>query len=302
MHNQTVITGRQVIPALADIFRQLYLVPGEESQQLYKGVVLRGEEPPTNSLAHFITSDRDRCSFEQTPAGEVRVIVLDERQDFETFLRIMANRCAAVEIPRTQGASIISGIINRRRIDAHREEFEREHPDAGLIGWNAEFRRFTQDKSNYTESLIVLSTSPYSGIPASDFGFTPEEWLGHSMTIRMYHECTHFVCRKLFPEQVSAVWDEAVADTVGIYAAFGRTDAAMAEHCFGITDGRYTGGRLENYLDAPTPEQLDRLADGMHRLLKEFDAIAEAGGGLPPFELAMQLEQKQDALKGLLEV
>ena len=148
----------------------------------------------------------------------------------------------------------------------------------------------------------MLSTGPYSNIPADAFGFSQEEWLRYSMDIRQYHECTHFICRKLFPDKISAVWDETVADTVGIYAAFGRTDTAIAERCFGITDSCYTGGRLENYLDNPTPEQLDRLADGIHKLLTRFEAIAAENSGIAPFDLAVLLEKQQDELQGLLAV
>ena len=35
--------------------------------------------------------------------------------DDEKELRIMANRCEMVEIPKTQGASIIDGVINWER-------------------------------------------------------------------------------------------------------------------------------------------------------------------------------------------
>ncbi|MCR4646228.1 MAG: hypothetical protein K5695_12605 [Oscillospiraceae bacterium] len=294
------LSGRQVIPALAETFQQLYLVPGEEGQRLYNEVVLKGAKPPSRDLSHFITSERDMCGFEWTPAGMVRIIILDERADFELFLQIMANCCAVRSIPDTQGASIISSVINRRKIDAFRERFHAEHPGADSTAWNAAFRRFREDKSNYTESVIILSTGPYSNVPAAELGLTGAAWLRDSMTIRRFHECTHFICRKLFPDQISVVWDEAVADTVGIYSAYGKPDTRMAERFFGITDGHYTGGRLENYLELPDPATLDRLAAGLHRLLAEFEKIVQEHSGIAPFDLAILLEQQQERLSGLL--
>ena len=85
-------------------------------------------------------------------------------------------------------------------------------------------------------------------------------------------------------------------------AAFGRTDTAIAERCLGISGSRYTGGRLENYLDNPIPEQLDRLAAGIHRLLLQFEAVSAENSGIAPFELAVLLEKQQGALQGLLAV
>ncbi|MBQ4482873.1 MAG: hypothetical protein II966_06530, partial [Lachnospiraceae bacterium] len=231
-----------VIATLADTYRQLYVAPGPGAKEKYLAIVEKGHEPETRDLSHFITSEKDSILTVQTLVGEVTVITLGNREDFVTFLQIMANRCEPVDIPDTQGASIIDGVINRRKIEQHME---------GLSGpeYNEEFRRFTADKRNFKDALIVLSTGPYSAIPAGRIGACDAEWITLSQKIRKYHECTHFICRRLYPDKKDAVWDELVADAVGIVAAFGKFDADMEKLFLGIEGDTYTGGRLENYAD-----------------------------------------------------
>lgn len=252
MKNNQKITGRRVLETLAQTYRQLYLDPAKEgADEAYRQIVKRGGEAPEQTLAHFRASEEATLEVVETPAGKVQVVTFPDRRDFETFIQIMANRCVIREIPKTQGASILDGVINWRRIEAHQKVFLEEAKKKGESepDWSAEFKRFTSDKENYTDALVVLSVGPYSGLDASAAGYPEEEWIAYSHLIRKYHECTHFICRRLYPEKIDALWDELVADAVGIYAAFGRFDRGLSERFLGIENGRYTGGRLENYLE-----------------------------------------------------
>ena len=288
--------GTEVIPRLADIYRQLYLRPEEGAEEAYRDIVLRGNEPKEKNLSHFITSPGDSCVWEETPAGPVRVVTLRERADFETFLQIMANRCVPTEIHPTQGASILDGVINRRKIEAHQEAFIRQAAERGelLPDWAAEFKRFTSDKRNYTEALIILSAGPYSGIAAGEMGMEEAEWLERSYMIRKAHECTHFLCRRRYPEKIDPIWDELVADAVGLYAAFGRYDPETAERFLGIRDGVYRDGRLQIYAG---PEERDALAGRIHGTLPEIRKECETlGENEAPYELAVRLEERKEEL------
>ena len=53
----------------------------------------------------------------------------------------------------------------------------------------------------------------------------------------------------MFPEKIDAIWDELVADAVGIYGALGRFDPELEKLFLGIKGELYTGGRLENYVE-----------------------------------------------------
>lgn len=285
--------GKDVLPTLAERYQQLYLIPGDEGAEQYKAIVRRGEAAENKSLSHFKRNDRDSLAIEETPAGSVQIVTLHERADFELFLQIMAHRCVPTPIPASEGAMLLSGVANWQKINAHLAQFPEEQRTEA-------FRRFTADKANYTDALIVLSTGPYSGVGAERVGMTEDEWLRRSLTIRKYHECTHFVCRRKYPEQIDAVWDELVADSVGVYAAFGRLVPELVELFLGVDAQHYVGGRLENYVDAPDDAEktrrLDAFAPVLHGILGKFENNALEQRGIPPLELSLIYESGYDEL------
>lgn len=290
--------GKDVLPLLAEIYPQLYLCPGEGSAEACGRIVQYGEAAPARDLSHFLGDGRDSCAIEETPAGYVQVITLHQRPDFERFLQIMAFRCREKEIPATQGASILDGVINWTKIRAHRESFLASGGSAE--DWPAEFRRFTADKRNYTDALIVLSDGPYSAVSAERMGMEEQAWLACSHEIRKAHECTHFICRRLFPGKIDAVWDEIVADAVGLFAAFGRYDVRTAALFLGVSRDGYTGGRLENYVSEEGEEKektLDLAAKKVYSVLCRLQDVIASCGVAEPYPLAIRLEEEIECWK-----
>ena len=304
MEQTAIWQGPAALEQLAEIYQQLYLAPGEAGEEAYPDIVRRGQPAPVKTLAHFHRTAEDRCWMEPTPAGDIRVLTLADRQDFETFLQIMVGHCKMIAIPRTQGAAILDGVINHRRIEAHMDAFVQAakdggQPEPGLAEWAEERGRFISDKRNYLDALIVLSVGPYSHVSAERVGFPEETWLAHSQVIRQFHECTHFVCRRLYMEKKDAIWDELVADAVGILAALGRVDIPLAETVLGITDGRYTGGRLENYVEESQPDRAERiaaLAARIHPVLEQIEQLSRSIPIASPYDLAIALEERKEAL------
>ena len=290
--------GRDVLPFLAEQYKQLYIPPSEDALKAYRDVVLSGGEPESHSLSHFLMHAEDSAVYEKTPVGPVLAVTLHERKDFETFLQIIANKCQPVEIPATQGASMLEGLISWPKIEAHRKAFLAQAEADGIPApdWDSEFARFTSVKANYTDAMLVLSAGPYSAVDSREFGISEDQWINDSITIRRYHELNHFICRKQWPEKISAVWDELVADAVGLCAAYGRYDIAMAERFLGIRDGSYTGGRLENYVGEADPaeqqDRLNRLARKIHPILESFAEIINTQPKIHPFELIPLLENR----------
>ena len=292
--------GRETIPGLAEIFEQIYIPPGPEGEKLYESVAVEGGSPPSRDLSHFIGSEKDSSVFMDTPAGKVRVVTLAERADFVTMLQTLGEKCAAVPVPQTQGAVILDGLINHKKINAFREKFYADHPEADDQQWLSAFEQFRKDRENYREAFILLSVGPYSAVPACALGLSRDRWLALSLIIRKYHECTHFLCRRLFPGRASAVWDELVADTVGVFAAFGKFEIYVAETGLGIQDGVYRGGRLENYVGDLSPERMNALAGAIHDLFLEFERMAERFSAGEIFQLAVALENRQQELGGAI--
>ncbi|MGN1137155.1 MAG: DUF7005 family protein [Oscillospiraceae bacterium] len=279
------INGKSVLPLLSEMYPQLYLSPENGGQEQYAAVVRQGQPPLKKDLSHFTMDEEDSLIIENTPAGKVCVITLNNRKDFETFYTIMGCRCVPTEISRTMGASILNGVINRGRIEQHREAFFKKELDEGRIpDWISEFKRFTSDKANYLDTLILLSTGDYSNIPGEQFGYEEKEWRELSHAIRKAHECTHFICRKKFPEQKEPVWDEICADAIGIISALGRFNVNMEEVFLGVNEQGYSGGRLENYADAET---LDSLSVKIHKVLIKIDELYSSNADIEPFEFAI---------------
>ena len=192
----------------------------------------------------FPFSPGDRLSTADTPAGQAELLYLTERESFIRAYRALAYRCEPTEIPDTVGAVTLRGLVDWGKIRRHRAHYL----IAGGENWAEEFRRFTAEKQNYQSTLILLSRGEYSGVPAQAVGLDRETWLARSLIIRKYHELTHFVCRSLFPDRVDAVRDEVLADLIGLVAAFGSYDAALARRFLGVVDGVYCGeGRLSHY-------------------------------------------------------
>ena len=283
-----------VIEKLAETYPQLYLDPDRVEKEAYRKVVLEGETPASKNLSHFIQHTLDLEETVETPAGKVQVVSLRNRRDYETFVRcMMAAKSGPTEpVPASQGASTLVA-FNWPRIHEHKKHFLETQQAAGVSDpdWPAEFQRFISVKENYQDLLVVLSWGPYSNVTAEMAGQEEESWLGTSYSIRKYHELTHVICRRCYPDRIEAVWDELVADAVGIYAAFGKYDAELEKLFLGIRDGRYTGGRLENYTDAP-----DRLAVQVGQMLDRFSAVI--GDGKPePFELIPLLQNCQSEFR-----
>lgn len=244
MHNSDK-NRDSIVSVLAEDYPLLYLDPDKDDQETYRRVVLRGEKPGKDSLSHYKGSEYDRLETADTPAGTVRAATFGNRRDFELVLRgLMAAKSGPLSpVPDSQGAAMIY-VFNWRRIHAHLACFPPEEQDT-------EFRRFTSVKENYLDMLVVLSRGPYSNVDAAAAGFPEKEWLELSDTIRRYHELTHVICRRLYPDKIDTVRDELVADAVGLSAAFGHYDPDLANLFLGVRDSRYAGGRLENYTEDP---------------------------------------------------
>ena len=272
-----------VLEQLAVDYPQLCMNPDTDSQEAYRYVVLRGEEPEAKSLAHYRGDPADREEIANTPAGQVRVVTLGNRQDFELALRgLMAAKDGPLTpIPASQGAAMLT-VFNWPRIHAHLALFPEEERAA-------EFKRFTAVRENYVDMLVLLSRGPYSHVDAAAVGETEEEWLGHSDTIRRYHELTHVICRRLCPGDVAPIRDELAADAVGLIAAYGRFDPETEKLFLGIRDGRYIGGRLGNYTDTP-----EALTGAVCAALERIRAMIDNQAGTEPFQLIPALMKDAD--------
>ncbi len=142
-----------ILKQLAEEYQQLYLKPerGRSQSEKYLKIIKKGSEAEIKSLEHFIGSSGDRFYKEKTPAGEISILQLGNRKDFDMFLQIMLYRCEPEEVPKNTGAMTLNGIVNWRKIHQHKEEFLKEYAKGRL-------RNYLSEEDLCTQNLNLTAT------------------------------------------------------------------------------------------------------------------------------------------------
>ena len=264
----TCVTGKAALEALAARFPQLFVAPAEGAQELNKLARLSGITPPDANLDHFITSDEDELRIVDTPAGPIETLFLKNRKDFETFLQIISHKSEPVPIARTVGAMTYRGLADWEVI---RKE--------GVEG-------------PYRKELIVISEGPYSNVSADRTPYDEEMWLHVSRGIRLHHECTHVVCRRMMPDNILPVWDEITADLVGMLCATGGYEARLAATFLGVSGRGYVGGRLPEYLNEEQLTRIGNIAAEVYGTLVRLEGLSHEEEASNPFEWLLALKRE----------
>ncbi|MDZ7629976.1 MAG: hypothetical protein U5K74_01145 [Gemmatimonadaceae bacterium] len=115
-----------------------------------------------------------------------------------------------------------------------------------------------------------MTDGPYSDVEADTLGVNTSTWHGMSRDIRVEHECTHYVTRRLFGSMGDKLLDELIANYAGIVAACGRFHAEWFLSFLGLREGGdgMACGRLQNYRGDP------RLSDSAFRILGRLACAA----------------------------
>ena len=271
---------------LTERFPQLCVCPADDATEAYRAAALRGIAPEGATLSHFKGSPDDFLKPYDTPAGDVDVLFLAIRDDFECALRCLCYRCRPEPIPTTVGAMCLDGLADWSKIAA-----ERARVISRGESWADAFAEFRKDPRNYRCMLVVVSEGPYSAVDASRTPFGETEWILVSRQIRIYHELTHVVCRRLMPDDKPPVYDELIADWCGLVHATGAFDPGLAATFIGVSDEGYTGGRLETYLKDGTRD-LDEVARECHATLLKMQELTRGATPEDAFDLALDLKRR----------
>ena len=230
---------KHCLEILANKYPQLYMPiqAGMRQSEEYKNVVLRGMK--ADRTLSFSLNPEDSLEKIETPGGFVEVLTLRDRDDFVHAVQCLGNRCEPEEVPASMGASVIFGLNNWEKVRAGEDD--------------------------YKDSLIILSSGNYSNVDSDAVSkclgqkIAEDEWIEKSITIRKYHELTHFVMRKLYPDDKDALRDELIADLAGLIEAFAYYDDDLARLFLGLENEEYrNGGRLENY-EGGTSENIPKV-------------------------------------------
>jgi len=193
-------------------------------------------------------------SIHPTIAGHVPLIIVGHRPDFVKLVQAFSERNEPKVVLDSMGACIVKGLNNWSRIHVRRDEWKRAAGAAGTDeGWAAEFQKLIPQKELYQDRFIILSRGPYSAIAARDVGMEEGEWLDRSLAIRREHELTHYFTHRAFGSIRNNVFDELIADFVGLACTFGHYRSDFALRFLGLESypAFRPGGRLEVYRGKP---------------------------------------------------
>ena len=267
----------------------LGVIEGMSQSEEYRNIVRRGIMPEELSFPFELSGEEDEYTL-RTPCGEVNVLYLPDRSIFEYFIKVLAHRNEPVELPASMGASLISGINSWRKIYAHKEEYEK----SGNTDWDEEFNRFISVKENYKDTVLIVSKGYYSALKPECIDMESDEWIDKSKTIRIYHEISHFISRRLFIENKEALRDEIVADAIGFIAAFGYYDKTLAEKVLGIENKELNrNGRLVNYV---SEEELEESVKRAHKIIDALDEYIKSKDIDDVFDLLLDIEKEKVAI------
>ncbi|MGB8698212.1 MAG: hypothetical protein WCD18_02240 [Thermosynechococcaceae cyanobacterium] len=204
-------------------------------------------------------------------AGTIPVLFTSHRPDFVTLVQALAQRNEPNPVPDSMGACMISGFKNWHRL-------------AQVTSCGGSGRLFS-GRSSGSDRFMVLSAIPYSNVIATEFGLKEDDWLALSLIVRLEHECTHYLTKRLFGTMQNRILDELIADFWGMTCALGTYRADWFLHFLGLEAfPQYrVGGRLQNYRGKPP------LADGEFQILQRL--VKAAAENLEAFIRQQRLHQ-----------
>ena len=179
-----------------------------------------------------------RFFLHESGIGLIPVLLPGARADFLTLIRAIVHQGEPRDIPPSAGSMFINGYRNRRRYLLVRHALA-----SGVL--QPEWR----DPQLWRDKFIIVSDGPYSGVSHETAGYHEGEWAKVSLRIRIEHESTHYVARRLFPRLKFGLQDELIADFSGLMQATGQFSATTFLTFMGLEHfpAYRPGGRFENY-------------------------------------------------------
>lgn len=255
----------------------------------YRTATLKGKIVESKIIGESLkltAADSLKLFLYESFAGKIPVIVTSNNEDFVSLIRALTYRNEPVQIPKSMGAAMIKGLNNWDRIRRLKADWSNKNP---LGNWNQEFQmNVLPNKDMYQDKLIILSKKPYSGVTAKHIGISEEEWLQHSLKIRLEHECAHLYTLNVFGTMANNMHDELIADYMGITKVLGRFRSDWFLRFIGLENyPEYReGGRFQNYINEP------KLSIGATKVLRTI--IRNAAINLEAFDNSLGLPSNQE--------
>ncbi|MEC3875873.1 DUF7005 family protein [Chryseobacterium salviniae] len=243
-------TGDIPFQVLREFYPQLNfpIEDGIEKKQIYRDAVLKGSSILSDKALQLNKESEITLKLHQNIAYDIPVLIVPDEADFETLIQCLIHKNNPAPIPKSMGASLISGINNWKKINNLKQEWTESNSSAS---WNEEFsNNIVPNTHLYKDRIILLSMKPYSNVSAEKLQMSSEEWEKISLKIRLEHECVHLYTLKKFGSASNNLHDELIADYIGIVATAGTYQKEWMLTFMGLEEyPKYRpGARLENYL------------------------------------------------------
>lgn len=234
---------------------------GINKTQDYIDAVLKGKPQATGGTPLLDRPESLKIKLHKSIAGSVPVLVVTDEKDFVRLVQCFLHKNNPAPVPQSMGAMLANGVNNWERIHALKAKWLVDNP---AETWNQEFStNILPNPGLYKDKLIILSTKPYSHVPADRLGLTKAEWAIYSLSIRLEHECTHLYTLHRYGCATNNLHDELIADYIGISKTIGTYNKEWMLAFMGLEDypAYRKGARLENYLGSAdlTADQFSRL-------------------------------------------
>ncbi|SMP25465.1 DUF7005 family protein [Chryseobacterium profundimaris] len=225
---------------------------GIEKNQTYRDAVLKGTFIISDKALPLHRESEITLKLYQSIAYDIPVLTVPDETDFQTLIQCLIHKNNPAPIPKSMGASLISGINNWKKINNLKQKWTESNSS---LSWNEEFlKNIVPNTHLYKDRIILLSMKPYSNVSAEKLQISSEEWKKTSLKIRLEHECVHLYTLKKFGSASNNLHDELIADYIGIVAATGIYQKDWMLTFMGLEEyPKYRkGARLENYLAGMT--------------------------------------------------
>ena len=248
------------LDALREHLPQLWITPkqGASTSELYQRLVLRGEaaSPAVQQAAPQLEDPAGiTINLAPHPCGAVPVIQFRAQTDFVLAVRCLAHRCEPARVQATVHAQAVAGLIHW-----------------GLIRAIGREQRC---------QLLMLHEAPYSSLPAACIpgDLSEDAWIERSRRWRLEHELTHIACKRLVGEMRINLFDELIADALGMLASLGQFNAALFLKSLGLDaeGGLRDDARAHVYLQTLDPQHHSDACRMVIARAQELEVLLNTG-------------------------
>lgn len=244
--------GKDIFNALKECYPPLnFLIEKEiDKAELYNNILLNAKTNDIKLTSYIKLEDTKNISLElhQSIAGKIPVLTIPNKEDFVKILQSLIHKNNPLPIPASMGAVLLNGLNNSKRFNIIKKNWLQNNP---FGDWNTEFtNNIMPNKSLYKDKLVILSTKPYSNVPASQLGLEEDLWISYSISIRKEHELTHLYTLKKYGQATNNLHDELIADYIGIIKTIWNYNKVWMLNFMGLENYPHyrEGARLENYV------------------------------------------------------